>query len=394
MLRTVRFLFLASLCACTSEGPAGPSGPAGPAGPSGEQGSAGPAGPQGSGAPDAPPPPPGVAYTESNDPTANEVFAYSRAADGSLTPLDVYATGGTGTGSGLSNQGALAMSATRNLLFAVNAGDSSISTFEMHADGSLTLISKVASGGARPVSLTVAGDAVYAVNAGDASTPANIAGFQIGSGGLVAIPGATPPLSAATPAPAEIAFTPDGTRLVVTEKATNKIDTYVVASDVAGAPMIQDSAGVTPFGFAFDTAGHLIVSEAAGGANGASTASSYTMAADGTLTPVSSAVASQQSAACWIQVIGMHAYAANTQSNDLSSYTIAADGRLTLAAGSAATTGAHPTDIAATADGAYMYVIDAGGAALSVYAVAADGSLTRKDDFAGIPQHATGLIVR
>lgn len=386
MIRLLPALFLCStICAActTSDGPAGPTGPAGPAGPTG---------PQGPGAPDAPPPPPGVVYTQSNDASANEVFAYSRAADGSLTPLDVYSTAGLGAGAGLGNAGALAMSAAKHLLFAINAGDSSISTFEMHPDGSLALISKVASGGVSPISVTASGDSVYVVNAGNATTAANISGFHIDAGGLTPVAGSTQALSAANPGPAQIAFTPDGMRLVVTEKGTNKIDTYSVTSGVAGEATVQNSAGTTPFGFAFDAAGHLIVSEAAGGANGASTASSYTMGANGALTPVSSAIASSQSAACWMAVVGATAYAANTHSNDLSSYAIAASGALTLTAGSSATTDAGPTDVAATPAGDHLYVIDAGAAALSWYTIAADGSLTRQPDFVGIPQYATGLV--
>lgn len=372
--------------ACTGkDGSAGPEGPAGPTGPTG---------PQGPGAPDAPPPPPGVVYTESNDATANAVFAYNRAADGTLTPLDVYATNGIGTGAGLGNQGALAMDAPKQLLFAVNAGDSSISTFEMHADGSLVLISKVASGGATPVSVTVSGDSVYVLNAGNATSAANIAGFHIDAGGLTAVAGSTQPLSAATPGPAQIAFSPSGGLLVVSEKGTNKLDTYVVTGGKAAEPHVQTSAGTTPFGFAFDANGLLIVSEAAGGATGASTASSYTMTANGVLTAVSSRIASSQSAACWIAIAGTHAYASNTHSDDLSSYTIGANGTLTLDAGSAATTGGGPTDSAVTSSGDLLYVIDAGTATLSSYAIASDGSLGRKPDFVGIPEHATGLVAR
>jgi 6-phosphogluconolactonase (cycloisomerase 2 family) len=333
-------------------------------------------------------------YTLSNDATSNEVVAYSRATDGALAPLGVFPTGGLGAGTGLGNQGALAMSTAKKLVFAVNPGDSSLSTFETRDDGSLLLISKVASGGLSPISVTVSGDTVYVLNAGSATSPANISGFQIGAGGLVATAGSTKLLSTAGPGPAQISFTPDGGRLVVSEKATNKIDTYAVANGIAGPAMVQTSAGTTPFGFAFDMAGHLVVSEAAGGAAGASTASSYTLTATGALSPVSSSVSSSQTAACWVAVVGSHAYVANTHSNDLSWYTIGANGALTLAAGSAATTEAAPADLAATAGGDFLYVVDSASATLSSYAIAADGSLTRKSDLVGIPEHATGLVAR
>jgi len=376
------------LGACMGDmGADGADGTEGPAGP------AGPAGPEGPGAPEDPVPA-GAVFTLSNDTTGNAVFGYDRAADGTLTPRDVYLTGGAGTGGGLGNASALVMSSAKKMLFAVNAGDSSISTFALHPDRSLTLMSKIDSGGIKPVSVTTSDDLVYVVNAGDANNPANISGFHIDDFGLTALANSTQPLSIANPGPAQIAFSPDGKLLVVTEKGTNTIDTYVVTSGIAGSINAQASAGVTPFGFAFSAAGQLIVSEAAGGAANASTASSYTMAADGTLTPVSSAIASAQSAACWAVVAGTHVYMSNTGSNDLSSYTIGANGSLTLVGtGSSATTGSGPIDSAVTAGGDFLYVLDVKGAAMSWYSIAADGSLAQQPpDFAGMPPHATGLV--
>jgi 6-phosphogluconolactonase len=53
----------------------------------------------------------------------------------------------------------------------------------------------------------------------------------------------------------------------VTEKATNLIDTYFVDQNgVASAPLVNASAGETPFGFAFSRDRHLIISEAFGAA--------------------------------------------------------------------------------------------------------------------------------
>ncbi|HEY1815473.1 MAG TPA: beta-propeller fold lactonase family protein [Kofleriaceae bacterium] len=382
----------AGTVACT--GDMGADGAEGPAGP---MGSAGPTGPQGSGVVTAPLPA-GAVYTMSDDATANQVFAFQRATDGTLVPLDVYATGGRGAANLKgTDQGSLAYSATKQLLFAVNAGDNSLTTFEMHADGTLALLSIVDSGGIDPISVTASGDYVYVVNAGS-TTPevaANIAGFQIQSGGLTAVTGSTQALSAANPGPAEISFNGDGSLLVVTEKGTNKIDTYVVTGGVAGAANVQASSGATPFGFAFSAGGELVVSEAGGGPNGTSATSSYTASSAGVLTAISNSVPSSQTAACWLIVVGMQAVVANAHSNDLSMYAIAADGALTLSgSGSSATTGAAPLDMAATAGGDFLYVIDAGAASLSSYAIAADGSLTKQPDFAGLPATAVGLVAR
>jgi 6-phosphogluconolactonase len=73
----------------------------------------------------------------------------------------------------------------------------------------------------------------------------------------------------------------------VTEKATSMIVKYRVGFfGYAGGPNAQPSAGETPFGFAFDRRGRLIVSEAFGGAPDASVLSSYALASDGTITPI------------------------------------------------------------------------------------------------------------
>ncbi len=334
-------------------------------------------------------------FTLSNDATGNAIFAYDRATDGSLTPQDVYFTGGIGTSSGLGNQGALAYSPSHKLMFAVNAGDGSVSTFVVHSDRTLMLLSKVASGGVRPVSVTTAGDLVYVLNAGGGGTAGNIAGFRIYPAGLGAISSSTRPLSADTTAPAQISFTLDGKVLVVTEKATNVIDTYVVDVDGrAGAPNVQASVGATPFGFAFGANGHLIVSEAFGGTANASAVSSYAISpSTGALTPVSSSVTTSQSAACWVVVRGSDAYVANTGSANLSSFSVGPSGAITLDGnGSSAPTGTGPTDMAITTGGEFLYVLDSGDDALSSYAIDASGALTAKPAYLGMPERATGLV--
>ena len=53
-----------------------------------------------------------------------------------------------------------------------------------------------------------------------------------------------------------------------------------------------------------------------------------------------------------------------------------------------------PIDVAATAAGDFLYALDGKDASLSVYAVAGDGAVTKKNDFAGLPEHAVGLVAR
>src|SRR3989442_6932721 len=149
---------------------------------------------------------PGAVYTSTNSPTGNAVVAFQRAANGSLTPAGRFATGGSGTGGGLGNQGAVVLSDDRQLLFAVNAGSNQITSFEVPPHG-LRRADLVASGGVEPVSLTVRGQLLYALNAG---SQGNISGFAIGRDGQLApLSGSTRPLSAAGTGPAEVSFNSD-----------------------------------------------------------------------------------------------------------------------------------------------------------------------------------------
>src|SRR5262249_36891937 len=160
------------------------------------------------------------------------------------------ATGGSGTGGGLGNQGAVGLSDDRRLLFAVNAGSNQITSFEVTPHG-LRREALVASGGIEPVSLTVHERLLYLLNAGRRGS---ISGFTIGPDGeLAPVSGSTRSLSSPGAGAAEVSFNSDGSKLVVTEKATDKIDAYAVEADGrASGPVVSNSVGPTPFGFAFD----------------------------------------------------------------------------------------------------------------------------------------------
>src|SRR5439155_6480370 len=98
---------------------------------------------------------------------------------------------------------------------------------------------------------------------------------------------------------------------VVTERATNAISIYEVGprGSVRG-PVTHPSSGMTPFGFAFNERGTLIVSEAFGGAANASAVSSYRLDRRGGLEVVSGSVPTTQTSACWLAVhrSGRYAY--------------------------------------------------------------------------------------
>jgi 6-phosphogluconolactonase len=333
-------------------------------------------------------------YTLTNAAAGNAVQAFDRGRDGSLTEDGSFATGGNGSGGGLGNQGGLVLE--RKRLFAVNAGSDSISSFKVRRDG-LKLVDVIGSGGDQPISITVHRRLLYVLNAGG---DGNIKGFRVSRDGeLSRLAGSERPLSGSAPGPAQVSFDPSGRTLVVTEKDTNLIDTYEVnrRSGLAGGPNPQPSAGQTPFGFAFDRQGHLIVSEAFGGAAGASAVSSYAVN-DGVIDPITASAATTETAACWIVVTkdGRFAYTTNTGSNSISGYSVSSAGELEPldADGVTGATGAGPIDMALTRGDRFLYSLDSGDGAISSFRVGGDGSLTAIDGASGLPASANGLAAR
>lgn len=189
--------------------------------------------------------------------------------------------------------------------------------------------------------------------------------------------------------------------LVVTEKATNLIDTYIVDEDgFASGPFVHASAGATPFGFAFDRRGRMYVSDAARGAPGASSVSSYRVASDGNIQAISPTAATNQTAACWVVISndGRFAYTTNTGSGSITGYRIAQDGSLTLrdADGRTGDTGAGsaPLDMSLSRDGRYLYTLNSGSNSIGAFSVAKDGGLAALPGFSGLPVSANGLAAR
>ena len=348
----------------------------------------------------------GFAFTTTNDASGNAVLVYRRAFDGALGLVQTVPTGGAGTGTPLDSQGALALSERWDRggdggrrLFAVNAGGNTISEFAV-GPGGLTLLDTVPSGGVDPVSVTVSGGLLYVLNEGNQTSPGNISGFRVGWRGLSPIRNSTRPLSAASVSVPQISFDRTGKVLVVTEEATNLIDTYTVDWDGrARGPQTHPSSGQTPFGFAFTNRDDLIVSEAFGGAANAGALSSYELSPHGALAPISPSVHDNQSAPCWVVTTGNGrvAYTSNTGSGTISSYTIDRRGAITLLASDAGSTGpgSAPVDIALSRDDRLLYALDSGTHTISGFRVSADGALTPlADGPTGLPTGATGLLAR
>ena len=335
----------------------------------------------------------GNVYALSNEASANRVIVFHRSTRGKLNQEGSFTTGGMGTGMGLGSQGAVVLSDDGDWLLAVNAGSNSISSFKVYGD-KLKLKSVVPSGGLMPVSITSYKSLVYVVNAGGTG---NISGFRLRDDGtLQPIPHSTRPLTAANAGPAQISFVDDGSAVVITEKNTNKLVSYLINRwGIPGARHTLTSATPTPFGFAVGRHGILYVSEAAGGAPGASTLSSYRVRENGSIVLVDGPNGAGQAAACWVVLTGngRFVYDTNTGSDNVSSFKTNPFGGLSVLEAVAASTGmgSTPIDAALSKNSKFLYVLNSGNETIRGFSVEGDGGLRFVQDIGGLPDGATGL---
>ena len=334
----------------------------------------------------------GYVYVQTNDANVNEVIVYRRSGDGRLDRLGRYLTGGKGSGKPhLQSQSSVVLAGGR--LFVTNAGSDDVTVLAV-GDEALAALDRVPSGGAAPTSVTVHGEHVYVLNTGDAP---NVAGFRIGEDGrLVSVPGATRPLPAGSD-PAQVAFSPDGRTLLVTDRAANAIHAFTIdGGGIADGPVTQPSSGATPYGFDFTPDGTVVVTEAAGAEVGKASASSYRLSGGGVLEPVSGAVASSRSEVCWAVVSrdGRTVFVTNFGDGTISSYAIGDDGSIELREAIAASTlEGDPglRDEALSGDGRYLYALHADAREVYAWEVGDDGTLTALGSANGLPATAAGL---
>jgi 6-phosphogluconolactonase (cycloisomerase 2 family) len=344
----------------------------------------------------------GMVFALTNVAEENEVVVYSRATDGTLSLLSKVSTGGNGTGSPLDSQGALILNEANTRLYACNPGSDEISVFEVGA-AKPRLIQRIASGGDLPLSLTIHDKLLYVLNSG---TGSNIFGFQVGlDGRLSPLANSFRRLTTLIGSPAQIQFNPEGNVLVVTHKATdvlrppqNIIDTFTVGTNgLPSMPIPHPSNGIRPFGFAFRNDGVIVVSESFNVLPNESAASSYRVFSDGSVQLITGSVGNMQTDACWVVITndGLFAFVTNFLSGTISSYNVALDGSLSLLNGAAAMTGmmSQPEDMDLSLGGQFLYVLLTGAGQVAAFRIEANGGLTPLGNAGGVPPMAgaTGL---
>jgi len=335
-------------------------------------------------------------FVQTNDLAHNTIVAYARESDGHLTRVGEFATGGKGGVEqdvpldSLASQDSLTYDAAHRLLFAVNAGSNTVTSFAV--DGAhLSRLQTVPSGGVFPVSVSAAHGRLFVLNAGGAG---NVTGYRINSAGrLAALPGASrdlglnnDPRPEFITAPADITQTFDGQHVVVTTKANNDIDVFNVDGGLS-APIKNHAASQVPFAVSFDSAHRLVVANA-----GDSSVSTYTVNADGTLDTITAGVEDGQAALCWLVGTGDTFFGGNAGNSTISAFAVDTDGNATLTGtpdGVVAHTGGGSggtIDLAITSDQRFLYAENSFAGSVEAYQIQPDHTLQLVDTQTGLPQ--------
>ncbi len=337
----------------------------------------------------------GAVFVQTNEPR-NRVLAFQRGEDGTLMDAGSFETGGGGEGEPhLPSQGSVILSRDGQFPLVANAASNDVTLFAVGGDARLELVGRTAAGEA-PKSIAEHDHLVYVLSTG---RPAVI-GFRLTEAGLERIPGGDANLPGPESDPAQVGFTPDGSALLVTDRGTDSLVTFLVNADgtLATPPQVIPSCGPTPYGFAFARTSILVVTEAFRAEKGAAAASSYSLQG-GRLTPVTKSARNGRSEICWAVVTpdGSYAFTTNFADGAVSRYTIGSDGTLTLDRAAAAVTvdgrpGLRDEDI--TADGRYLYALDADSGSIFGWAVDRQGELTPVGVWDGLPTTIAGLAAR
>jgi len=306
-------------------------------------------------------------YSETNT-TSNTIVRMARnAADGSLTVTDSTSTGGVGTNgltaagaavpaNPLGSQYAVTTSSDGKTLFAVNAGDDSISTFSIDSAGKLTLLKKNSTTGTFPNSVGYSKGYLYAAFLGSSQVIA----YKVGSDGSLTAVGTKSLAAGGAFVPTQVKASPDGAFLLVGSKSAAIISYPINADGSLGAAVrnsTENKVDLTkdiqvPFDGVFMGNRTYVVADVA-----SASLASYMLKDDGTLTPITPALTNGQKASCWLSITpnGKWAYVGNG-GGSISLYSVSTIGVLALVNATAANENINVAgDSWISGDGKYLY---------------------------------------
>ena len=218
---------------------------------------------------------------------------------------------------------------------------------------------------------------MYVLNAEEGGS---VQGYAVSSGRLVPIPGSSRALGlnpTETPqfthTPGQVAFSPDGSQLIVTTKANGSdIDVFGVSpfGRLSKTPVVNSEPGAVPFAVTFDQEGNLVVAEA-----GTNSLASFALGGNGTVTQLDS-VPTGQEATCWVARAGRHFYVSNAASASISNFQSSEGGQLLTFLGNTETD-PGTVDAAVSGDSRYLYVQTGGAGVVDEFAIGAQGALSK-----------------
>lgn len=303
-------------------------------------------------------------YTQTNE-TNNQIIHYARQTDGSLVEVERVATGGKGTSGfkiftgqksapdNLVSAGAVILSADHSMLFAVNAIDSSVSSFAVGKDGKLQLRDRQPTGEkAPPTSLAYSSKArtLYVMHT---TGPNHIRSFKVADGKLTPTGQAytlnTPQFNnrvatqiVASPDErfllADVVFNSPPPKVVAAnEKTKDGLMVFPINADGSlGKVVINDAGGPGPFALTFlHGSNNTFVNTLAEGSGAVlSTLGTDGKVSNSTLAKVDLTRAPKGPAeTCWVSLSpdNRYAYATNYGFGNITSYSIA-NGKISVAA--------------------------------------------------------------
>jgi 6-phosphogluconolactonase len=269
-------------------------------------------------------------YSISNAAPNNTLIKFTQRGNGTLKKVQTIRTGGSG---GLAPQpgceppGGCPMLDTQSevvvwkrLVFAVNAGSDTITSFIEKKNGRLKRVDVQSSGGDFPNSIAVKSGVLYVLN----SHSDSIAGFRFDkSGEIRRILNSVRPLAAnqinQVLSPRQIGFDRTGRVLIVTRLSPlpGGIDTFLLNSkNRPGQAIANAPTTPLPFGFAVDRNNNLVMSQVSAPpelAMPGNTATYDINTQTGQLTPIET-VTSDGVAPCWVVITrdGRYAFVVNT----------------------------------------------------------------------------------
>ena len=331
-------------------------------------------------------------YTNNNAGFINSVTAFSVAANGALTNIGTFSTGGSGAGGGLFAANRARTCTVGNRLYVTNESlsSNSVSGFDINpVTGSLSLVpgSPFATGGTATgsgISLdcTPNGNFLIAANGGSN----NITVFSIGANGALT-PVAGSPFAAGGFTPDGIKVVPNGQFLSVALVDSDTIAMFSIAANGAltpapGSPVFSPAAGGVA-GVEINCASTFLYATQAN--FGATNVDVFSIGPTGALTLVQTSNnpgVGDNSNVGVLSPNDQFLSVSNQFSDSVTVFNVAANGTLSLVAGSPfGGTGGAPCGIATNAAGTFLFTANQNSSSVTSFSIAVSGALTLVGNF-------------